>query len=512
MHPGWRQAGIALALTLLWILVLYRDTAMSIVAIWLRSETFTHGFIVPPIVLWLAWRQREALKPVAPVPAMWGLLPFAATAMIWLLGDLSAVQSLTQFALAAFLVLTVLVMLGSSATGLIAFPLAFLFFAVPFGEFMMPQLMDWTAEVTIWALRLSGIPVFREGLRFVIPSGSWSVVEACSGVRYLIASVTVGTLFAYLNYRSTKRRLVFITFSILVPIVANWMRAYMIVMLGHLSSNQLAVGVDHLIYGWLFFGVVILLMFMAGARWAEDPAPALPSRDVAMAQPRQVPPGAIWTAAAGVALLAALPLAAEWNVKRTQVGGTPALSAPATLASDWKRVDPAGAAWQPALLNPSAQTNASYTKDGAIVGLYLGYYRNQDYERKLVSSENVMVRSGDRLWNQLARGSQTAQFGAEQVRVRTAELRFAGGADQVSTESLLVWHLYWINGTLTSSDHLAKLYAAIYRLLGRGDESAVIAISTLRDKADSGDATLASFLAANHSEIDAMLRRTATSK
>jgi exosortase len=51
-------------------------------------------------------------------------------------------------------------------------------------------------------LALSGIPVHAEGLRFVIPTGSWSVVEACSGVRYLIASVTVGTLFAYLTYRS----------------------------------------------------------------------------------------------------------------------------------------------------------------------------------------------------------------------------------------------------------------------------------------------------------------------
>jgi hypothetical protein len=46
-----------------------------------------------------------------------------------------------------------------------------------------------------------GHPGLPRGLQFVIPSGSWSVIEACSGVRYLIASFMVGALFAYLNYQ-----------------------------------------------------------------------------------------------------------------------------------------------------------------------------------------------------------------------------------------------------------------------------------------------------------------------
>src|SRR5262249_32061829 len=159
------------------------------------------------------------------------------------------------------------------------FPLAFLFFAVPIGEFLLPQLMEWTAGFTIAALKLSGIPVFREGQQIAIPSGTWSVVEACSGVRYLIASIVAGALYAYLIYRSPARRLVFIGVSIVVPIVANWVRAYLIVMIGHLSGNVLAAGVDHLIYGWMFFGVVMLIMFWIGSRWREhDTSPLTYSR------------------------------------------------------------------------------------------------------------------------------------------------------------------------------------------------------------------------------------------
>ena len=73
-----------------------------------------------------------------------------------------------------------------------------------------------------------------------VPGRSLFVTEACSGLRYLVASVMVGTLFAYLNYRSYRKRTVFMLVSLAVPVLANWLRAYIIVMMGHLSGNKLA--------------------------------------------------------------------------------------------------------------------------------------------------------------------------------------------------------------------------------------------------------------------------------
>src|SRR5690606_32354628 len=116
-------------------------------------------------------------------------------------------------------------------------------------------------------------PVFREGLHFTLPTGRWSVVEACSGLRYLIASLALGVLYAYLQFRTLRYRLAFVALAILVPIVANWVRAYGIVMLGHVSNMKIAAGADHLIYGWVFFGMVMALLFWIGSRWRE---PALP--------------------------------------------------------------------------------------------------------------------------------------------------------------------------------------------------------------------------------------------
>ena len=173
----------------------------------------------------------------------------------------------------AMVPLAVWAVLGTQTLKALLFPLAFLFFAVPFGEFLVPPLMNWTADFAAIAIRASGVPIFREGNFLTIPTGTWSIVEACSGIRYLIASFMVGCLFAYLSYRSPIRRAAFVAASLVVPIVANWVRAYMIIMLGHLTNNRLAVGADHLIYGWIFFGVVMVLLFWIGAKWREDDLP-----------------------------------------------------------------------------------------------------------------------------------------------------------------------------------------------------------------------------------------------
>ncbi|MDO8770444.1 MAG: exosortase A [Burkholderiaceae bacterium] len=508
----WGQALPALTLLVAWTLFLYRDTGIAMVTIWARSETFTHAFLVPPMVLWLIWRQRHAIAMQTPQPAIGAFVLIACAAFVWLLGDLAAVNAVTQLAFVALLVMAVPAVLGWPVARLIIFPLGFLFFAVPIGEFLMPQLMEWTANFTILALRLSGIPVYREGLQFVIPSGNWSVVEACSGVRYLIASLTVGTLFAYLNYQSSKRRILFVLVSIVVSVVANWMRAYLIVMLGHFSGNKLAAGVDHLIYGWLFFGVVIMLMFIIGARWAEPEKVAGGSGSGFPVQNHTMTAAKLWTSTVCFAALVALPHIALWATDRGEAADPVTFTVPKALATSWLAVSPGVADFKPAFQNPSAEMNNSYASQGRTVGLYLGYYRHQDYSRKLVSSNNVLVTSKDRQWAQVASSSRPFTMGDKPISVRTAELRGAALAAQGNPSRLVVWQVYWINGNLTSSDYLAKATSTFYRLMGRGDDSAVIIVYTPKVQAGGAEAVLEAFLSANYATINELLLKTQKNK
>ena len=402
------------------------------VAIWARSDTYAHAFIVPPISLWLIWRRRDDLALLRPEPTLWFILPLGVITLLWLMGELTAVNALTQFALVATLILAIASILGTRISRQIAFPLAFLLFSVPVGDFMLPKLMEWTAWFTVLALRASGIPVYQEGLQFVIPSGNWSVVEACSGVRYIIASVTVGTIFAYLNYVTLRRRLVFIAVSFIVPVVANWLRAYMIVMIGHLSGNKLAVGVDHLIYGWVFFGIVIMTMFAIGAKWSENAPEESKNRAIPTTKPGKAPSSwLVMLMVTGLAAAGPLAYLAITNADKAMPANLGQLTAPPGWATA-----PAFTHWKPAYENPSATLQATFDDGNGPVGIYIGYYRNQDYGRKLITSTNVLVSSSDQIWSVVSRGTGTAKMMETHQPAQNGRNPEQGGRNRVTVRCL----------------------------------------------------------------------------
>jgi exosortase/archaeosortase family protein len=160
-------------------------------------------------------------------------------------------------------------------------PLLYLYFLVPFGEFLTPRLQD----VTTWFIRhgldVLGIPAYIDGYIIDIPEGSFFVAQACAGLRFLIASIAFGVLYSLLMYRGTWRRTAFIAISIVVPIVANGFRALGIVWLGHYLGSADAAATDHILYGWIFFSIVILLLIALGLPFRQDEEPE-PATDTPM--------------------------------------------------------------------------------------------------------------------------------------------------------------------------------------------------------------------------------------
>ncbi len=508
----WRLALPAFFALIALTILLYRDTGMAMVGIWSRSDTFAHAFLVPPISLWLIWRQRGRLAAMTPKPWPWALLAMAAAGTVWLLADLVVVGSAAQFSLVALLALTVPAVLGVQVALAILFPLLFLFFAVPFGEFMLQPMMEWTADFVVRALQLTGIPVYREGLQFVIPSGSWSVIDECSGVRYLIASFMVGTLFAYLNYRTYWRRAVFMLVALLVPIVANWLRAYIIVMMGHLSGNRIAVGVDHLLYGWVFFGVVIFIMFIVGSRWSE-PDEVLHDRNDS-ARPAGHGSGAapMLMVLATAAVVAWPPLAVGALQQLEGSAAAPRLELPQALSRDWTTANANIVSWGPKYSNPSVEAARAYAGPAGTVGVYVAYYRGQTGERKLVSSQNGIVHINERQWNRVASSRRHADTTEGSVGVNTAVLMGPAMAGSSRRPQLEVWNAYWIDGRLFTSDIAAKLAGALARLRGRGDEGAALVLYADEPTPAQSTAALEAFMRSNGAALNALLQQTRTTR
>jgi exosortase A len=467
-------AAALMAATLVWIVGWHANTATTMVLTWWHSETFAHGLIIYPISAWLVWRKRAELAALPMKPCYWALLPLVAASFIGLLGVVGGVEAARQFGLVATIALAVVVVMGAAIARAIAFPLAFTLLAVPIGEFLLPILMQHTADFTVAALRLTGIPVYREGLYFTVPSGRWSVVEACSGLRYLIASLTLGSLYAYLSYTTLRRRVLFIAASIIVPIVANWLRAYMIVMIGHLSSMRLAVGVDHLIYGWVFFGMVMLLLFWGGSRWREDNGTIPEQRLKRHAEFSGSLASPLVGGALAVALVASAgPLYVDFlNANNSR--NYPPVMLPAAV-SDWVVAPSRLPLITPHFLNARSTVEHTYERQGRQVHLFIAYYARQDENSELISFHNHLIDPRDRSWR---RTSQKRHLNGA-PRNTVVESRLQSHRDQ-----LLSWHWYWAGGHSTPYPEEVKLRQAIDRLTGRGDDAAVVVLYT-----DSGDSS-----------------------
>ncbi len=468
---SWPQAA-AISITGVVILLLaYYVTSASTVAIWSRSETFAHGFLIFPISAYLIWSRRHQIAAFAPEPDLRGLFVLALLGLGWLAADLARVLVVQQLALVAMIPALVFTLLGWRVTWAMAFPLAFLLLAVPMGEFLIPHMMNFTADFTVAALQLTGIPVYREGTFFTIPSGNWSVVEGCSGLRYLIASFTLGTLYGYLTYRSLKKRLLFAAASIVVPIIANGLRAYMIVMIAHLSDMRLALGVDHYIYGWVFFGVVMLLLFWIGSFWREDEAGAPPSR----AMPAVVPaPGAgrgkvLAAAIAALAVAGLWPAYAYYAEARAPKDFQINLVAP-VAANGWQPVSPF-TDWLPHYSGTDAHLAQTYRKGDKTVAVFLAYYRYQRQGAELVNSMNEMIPQKDPVWSNVGEKDRTADLGGRATEVIQTKLRSSG-------QRLLIWNWNWLNGPVTANPYWAKFYEARERLFGRWDDAAAVIVYT----------------------------------
>lgn len=491
----WRGPLLLFSSALLAVLVLYWPTALAMVDVWWRSETYAHGMLVLPIVGYMVWTRREYLQVLPPQMSLLGLVALAGACLLWLLGYAADVLVAQQLALIGMIPALVWTFLGWPVLWALAFPMFYLIFAVPFGEGLVYPLMDFTALFTVKALQLSGMPVFWEGRFIQIPSGNFEVAEACSGLRYLIASLALGCLYAYLSYRSLWRRLLFIGLAIIVPIIANGIRAYGIVMLAHLSGMTLAVGVDHIIYGWLFFGLVVLAMFWLGSLWRE-PDDAVPAAGVVPPPPQTV--GRQRYVLATVLIAAGLITLGPWLALRSG-GALPAtpvvLTAP--TPDGWTAIASPLPEWQPAFQGASAELHQAYSAPDNPVRLFLAYYRQQQQGAELINSLNSLYNS-DR-WRFIREGVQRVALADGERELMT--LTVAAGDTQ-----RLIWYWYRIDGRSIASPFEAKLWEAFYRLFGNGEGSALVALATeFEGRPEQAEARLRQFLQTAEPAIDQTL-------
>lgn len=449
---------------LIWvaILVVYRGPVALVVEAWANLPSHAHGYVVLLVVAYLAWTKREALAGVAQSPSKAGLAALALSSAAGFAGEMVSAGVVVQFSVVFMLLSAVWAVMGDRCFRILFGPLCFLFFAIPVGYDILPTLMDWTANATVIALRASGVPVLQHDRNFIIPSGSWSVVEACSGIRYLLTSFFVGTIFAYITFTKLYKRVIFILFMLLLSLLANWLRAYLIVMAAHLSNNQWGFGLSHLAFGWVIFALAVMASFAVGMRWRD------PEKHREPISSGTVAPAAMTLGAA----LLTMALVLGWSQGARYLLNMPyrpisTIDLTSSL-NGLEQIKPSLAGVTPYFAGASAIHDATYRFDESEIALTVAYYRNQRQGAKLVSVHNLIEPTHTWIWRKSGRIA-SAENGTPELRVEYFTK---------AKTNAVVATVYWVGGWTTTNDVLSKVYQAINLLRGRGDDGAMLVIST----------------------------------
>jgi exosortase A len=449
---AWRRSLILIGALIAGIGGLYWTTLAPAVRVWIVSPTFTHCFLVIPTAAYLIWLKRDELRGWRPV-LEWRALPLVLPlSALWLFGRLIGILEIQQVAVIGIAQTVFVTALGWRLYRVVMFPALFLFFLVPTGEYLVGPLQRFTTAFVAEGLDLLGIPAFVEGTLIELANGNFQVAEACAGLRFLIATIVIGVLFAHLFYTRPIKRVAFLLACCVVPVIGNGLRALGIVVLAHLTDNRVAAGADHIVYGWGFSVVILFVLLYVGSRFSDTPPfPSVPATGAISPAPSAQ--ALLATVAAGLLLASVGPLLAWQHENRPVYTNASALVLPAQLGPF--AVSAAVANWRPLFLEPDQRLAARLTPIGADqavpppVDLDLFYYGRMRKTHELVSSSNRLW-DEDGSWRQTGQGQGTTIIAGTPIEVSTSVLSSVEG-------KRLVWSWYWMDHRFTISKLVLKL-------------------------------------------------------
>lgn len=402
---AWRRPLLHLALAWGLLLVLFAPVLADMVRQYWDSSTYNHVLFVPLILGWLVQLRGAELAKLTPRGFWPGLLLLAGALLLWLLGDISGLALATHLALVLALQACVITMLGVRVAAALLFPLAYMLFLVPFGDELVPSLQTITAKLTIALTVWSGIPAQINGVFIDTPAGLFEVAEACSGVKFLIAMIALGTLAAHLCFSSWRRRAVFMMVAVLLPILANGVRAWGTIYIAQSQGIEFAAGFDHIFYGWVFFALVMGLLLAIAWPFFDRPrddrfidAKAIMAMPVLGALAPLTAPVSrclLVVALLGVGVMG-------WSYQARQLSAPMPQQIALPQVSGWQRAELApGAAWEPRASGASHRLLGSYTDaDGARVDVFYALYAAQDEGREAGAfGEGALVPDGVWSWH-----------------------------------------------------------------------------------------------------------------
>lgn len=225
--------------------------------------TYSHAYLIPFIVLYLYFKLSEI-----------GLLVFrektsllTAGALIFS-GVLLFITSNAQISIGYWLSLLAITL--SAVITLfrfnwyVIFPTLFLIFIFPLWGLLTNLLQNISVMAVTYMMSFTGIPTYVEAQFITIPAGVFEIADGCSGLRYIIVSLAISSLFIFLYINNTKKALIFLSIAIVGALITNWIRITALILIGEYTQMQSSLMEDHNTFGWYLYIPFMFLLFLWG--------------------------------------------------------------------------------------------------------------------------------------------------------------------------------------------------------------------------------------------------------
>jgi len=428
----------------------------EILGAWTRFRGFhAHGFLMLAITLHVIWRDRVRLQQLSMMPNWWpGWLMMLVSSSIWLASwamDFIPGQVLGFFLV---LVLGVGVVFGSVGFQLISTRLAILLFTLPVWFPLSPVLQSTATLVVEALLNLFGITAYVDGNLVHLPAGVFEIADGCSGLGFLLASLSFGS---YIIIRERLNALAggfVLLVAVVVALASNWLRIFIIIVCGHYYGMDHSLVREHVMFGWLLYGVILLPTFIWGMSCLE--------RYLSIRAPMNEPSfpkleTTYKSAVLGFIVVVGLALIkpsfhywSETNPKQSH-------AAEVLLPSDWTQTSDRLTSWSPQFTNLDYSSLNHYLYGKETISIVLAGYYGQPPGSQIVDKVEALVPPG---WRAIESGSSSSSY--TQVKIQSN-----------LGDRFIVRYWFDIGGRRAASRVDAKLARPISRLQRRNDSALV---------------------------------------
>jgi exosortase len=244
--------------------LVYWEVIAKLVMAWYTDDNYSHGFLIVPLALYLAWERRARFQTTEIRPSVFGLVVVAGSLLLLTAGILGSELFTTRVSFIGTVIGVMLFLFGWGRLRVLAFPIALLFLMVPIPSIIFNQiafpLQIFASRVGESALELSNIPVLREGNVLILANTTLEVAEACSGIRSLVSLITLAIVFGYFSDTRPWVRTLIAVSAVPIAVLTNGARVAGTGIAAYYYGSAAAEGFIHEFAGWLVFIAAFALL------------------------------------------------------------------------------------------------------------------------------------------------------------------------------------------------------------------------------------------------------------